>query len=151
MTLHKILIVSLAAFLALPAAAGPSADALSACLADNTNGKERKELAKWIFAGMAAHPEMQGLSTFTAAMRDESDRFVGALFTRLMTKDCFSQTQEAVKNEGSGTFKIAFGYLGQVAMQELMTNHDVETSLSGWEKYFDRQKFEAMMGAKPAQ
>ena len=148
MNLHKILIISFAAVLALPAAAGPSSDALSACLADNTNGKERKELAKWIFAGMAAHPEMQGLSTVTAATRDESDRFMGALVTRLMTKDCFSQAQAAVQDDGTGTFKSAFGYLGRVAMQELMTNHDVETSLSGWEKYFDSKKFEAMMSAK---
>jgi len=146
MVLYKALVVSFAALLALPAAAGQYTDALGACLADNTTGKERKELAKWIFMGMAAHPDMQGLSNVTATARDETDRFVGE--TRLITQNCVGQTQAAVKNEGTAALKGAFGTLGQLAMQELMTNSAVASSLSGWEKYLDHEKLGAVLSPK---
>lgn len=42
------------------AVAGPASDALGVCMADFLNGKERKELGKWIFIGMSAHPEKDG-------------------------------------------------------------------------------------------
>jgi hypothetical protein len=154
MNIRKLLLaVSIACF-ALPAAAGQYSNALSACLADNTSGKERKELAKWIFIGMAAHPEIQELSKVTTAVRDDTDKQMGQLVSRLLTESCVTQARAAVNNEGGDSFKTAFSSLGQLAMQELMTNADVEASLSGWQKYFDRQKFESVMSAKapaPAQ
>jgi hypothetical protein len=41
------------------------ADALSTCFADRTSGKDRKDLARWIFLAMAAHPEMKEQATPT--------------------------------------------------------------------------------------
>lgn len=144
----RYLLAALAACFALPAAAGPYTNALGACLADNTSGKERKELAKWIFIAMGAHPDIQDVSSTTPALRDATDREVGAIVTRLLTSSCVDQARTAIHNEGTIALKGAFGSLGQLAMQELMTNHEVEASLSGWEKYFDHQKFESAMSAK---
>lgn len=148
MTIYKALVVSFLAFLVLPASAGRYTDALGTCLADNTNGKERKELAKWIFVGMAAHPDIQDVTNIPAKTHDDVDRFMGELVTRLLTQSCVSQAQVAVKNEGGAAFKGAFSFLGQVAMQELMTNQAVSQSLSSWEKYFDKEKFKSLMEAK---
>ena len=44
---------------AVPAASTPI-EATKTCLSDNTSGKDRKLLAKWIFLAMAAHPEFKG-------------------------------------------------------------------------------------------
>ncbi|MDQ7990267.1 MAG: hypothetical protein REI09_11595 [Candidatus Dactylopiibacterium sp.] len=143
--IRKLFLGLLAATLALPAAAGPATDGLSACLADNTNGKERKELAKWIFVAMAAHPDITGLSTATAQNREQIDRSIGALVTRLLTESCAAQTHAAVRAEGGDALKTAFGGLGQLAMQELMTHREVSSSVTGFQRYLDRQKLEAVM------
>ena len=40
-----------------------SAADLSTCVADNTSGKQRKDLARWVFFAMAAHPDFAAYAT----------------------------------------------------------------------------------------
>lgn len=142
----KVLVALVASLTVLPAVAGPSADNLSACLAENTTGKERKELARWIFVAMAMHPDMQGLSTATGKTREQTLRYVGTLITRLVSDNCAKETRNAVRNEGGSSLQSAFGSLGKLAMQELMTNPEVNATLTGFEKYLDEKKIEAVLG-----
>ena len=44
----------------------PAGDALGRCLADNTTGRGRKDLARWVFVSMAAHPEIRPLAALQA-------------------------------------------------------------------------------------
>ena len=148
MLIRKALAVAFATCIAFPAFAGPATDALGACLADNTSGKERKELARWIFVAVASHPDIQDISRVPPALRVETDRQIGQIVSRLLTQNCVAEARTAMKSEGSGAFKGAFSTLGQLAFQELMSNQDVAASLTGWEKYFDHQKFEAAMSSK---
>lgn len=141
----RFLIVAAALLVAAPAGAGPYADAMAGCLADNTTGKERKELARWIFAAMAAHPEMRDLSSSTPATRDRISQSIGALITRLLTENCAEQTRNAMAKEGSQSLETAFGSLGQLAMQELMSNQDVNAAISEFERYIDSKKIEASL------
>src|ERR1700739_4990586 len=101
---RKPLIFARAAFLAFPAFAGPATDALGACLADNTSGKERKELAKWIFVGMAAHPEIQDIAKLAPAVHEQTDREIGDLVGRLLIKNCADQARAAINGEGGSAF-----------------------------------------------
>ena len=135
-------VVCLMSIVSVAAMAGPAADALTACLADNTTGKERKALAKWVFSAIAAHPDMQDLSKSTEASRDQIDRVVGAMVTKLLTETCVAQTRTAMVQEGSKSLESAFSSLGELAMQELMSNQGVTQALSGFEKYLDKKKFE---------
>lgn len=139
--------VFLALVWSLPATAGTYATSLQQCLADNTTGKDRKELARWIFAAMATHPEMRDLSNATELTRDRLSQSMGALLTRLLTENCAEQTRAAVTNEGSQGLEAAFGALGQLAMQELMTNKDVSAALSGFERFVDQKKIQATFAA----
>jgi hypothetical protein len=148
MTIGQYLLAASAACLAFPACAGPAADALGTCLADNTSGKERKDLAKWIFVAMGTHPDIQDVSRVLPAQREETDRRVGEIVTRLLTRSCAEQMRVAVKEEGADAFKAAFNSLSDLAMKELMINQTVEASLSSWQKYFDQRKFEAAMSQK---
>src|SRR5262245_31770175 len=100
---------------AVPVQAQQSADALRACLADSTSGKDRKDLAKWIFLAMAAHPEMkQHANASAAAAADESSRTIATLVTRLLTDSCVNQTRAVMKSgQGAQSMQLAFQGLGQ--------------------------------------
>jgi len=49
----------------------------------------------------------------------------------------------AMEKDGSEAFKIAFGVLGRLAMQELMSNPDVNASVAGFTKYIDKSKLDS--------
>ncbi|HEX7055547.1 MAG TPA: hypothetical protein VF211_16605 [Burkholderiales bacterium] len=137
-----------AAVLAAPAYAGPYGQALGACLADNTSGKDRKELARWIFAAMSAHPEMKELSSVTPETKEQVFRATGALVTRLLSESCADQAKAAIRAEGARSFEQAFGMLGRLAMQELMTNPEVRVAFSGFDRYIDKSKIDAALKAR---
>src|SRR3569623_1186067 len=95
-----------------PSYAGPATDDLSLCLADNTTGKDRKDLAKWMFVAMSAHPELKSLGNISDADRSQADRTTAAIFTRLLTQSCVEQTKRAYAIDGADSFKNSFGALG---------------------------------------
>ncbi|MBO9679743.1 hypothetical protein [Paenacidovorax monticola] len=128
-----------------PALAGPATEALSTCFADHTSGKDRKELAKWVFAAMASHPEIRELSQIPQAEREKIDRSVGATVTRLLTESCPQQTRQAIRSDGQSAFKASFGILGQLAMQELMSNPAVRASFGGIEHHVDQKKIDMLL------
>lgn len=124
--------------------------ALTQCLADNTSGKDRKDLAKWIFLAMAAHPEMkQHASAVTTAAVDQSSRTMAALVVRLLTESCANEARAAVKSApASQALQIAFGGLGQLAMQELMADKSVQQSMSLFERYLDTKRLAEVLAVK---
>ncbi len=134
--------------LASPAIAGPSTDALTACLADNTTGRDRKDMARWVFVGMSSHPEIQNLSNVTDANRDELDKLLATMLTRLMTDTCRTEAKAAMEKDGSQAFQNAFGTIGKLAMQELMSNPEVNASFSRFAKYIDQKKMNAVFAGK---
>jgi hypothetical protein len=128
--------------------AGPAADSMGTCMVDSMTGKERKQIAQWLFFAMAAHPEMTNFSKITGEAKRDANEFVGKLITRLLTENCPVQTKKAMKEEGSEAMKSAFELVGKVAMQELMTNKEVTDSFSGFEKFLDKDKFKAVFYEK---
>jgi len=131
-------------------AASTPIEATQTCLSDSTSGKDRKLLAKWIFLAMAAHPEFKSISTASAQENETTSRDIADLITRLMTVDCKSQMQDlmATDTDVSNALKVAFSHLGQVAMQELMANKDVEASISQFGKFIDEEKLTSALGKK---
>lgn len=148
MNRKSLLIALLSLCVSLPALAGPDAAALTSCLTDSTSGKDRKDLAKWVFTAMSTHPEIREFANVTDKVRDQTSSTMGVLVTRLLSVDCARQTQAAMKNEGTAAMQAAFRALGGLAMQELMTNPDVTASFSAFEKYLDRKKIDAAMPAR---
>jgi hypothetical protein len=131
-----------------PAFAGATTDALTSCIADNSTGKDRKDLAQWVFAGMASHPDIKRLSTVDSSTRDDLDRTMAKLSTKLLTESCSKEAKLAVATDGNASFSSAFEYLGKLAMQELMTDPAVHASFSNYTKYLDRAKFDATFSNK---
>jgi hypothetical protein len=136
----KFLVLGFAALGAsLPAQAqtSPAAEALAGCLTDNTSGRDRKDLAKWIFMAIGSHPEIASYVSATAEDKDNLNRTAGALFMRLMTEDCTKELQAA--SEGDG-IRLGFEQLGKIAMQELMTDPKVNEAMSAIGKYLDEDR-----------
>lgn len=127
---------------ALPAAAGPAADTLSRCLAENTTGKERKQMAKWVWVGMSAHSEIKDLAAMPPDMRTSTDQAMGALVTRLLADNCAAEARTAVRMEGPDAMRSSFGILGRIAMQELMSEPAVSKSFEGFTRYIDDKRLE---------
>lgn len=146
--LLSALLLSLAAVLPVAVHAGPKADALANCLAENTTGKERKELARWVFIAMATHPDNKDLARLTDAARDDADVAVARLFTALLTERCKQQAREAMQQEGRAGMETPFQTLGGLAMRELMSNPEVAAASSGFQRYVDGAKIEAAISAK---
>lgn len=128
------------------ASANQSAQRLGVCFNDSMTGHERKELAKWIFLGIATHSTIQPFANVTDQDRDDANRFLGALVTRLLTENCPAQAKAAFQDNGAKAFEHAFKVVGEVAMQELMTEPAVSASLGAFDRYLDLQKIEQVFG-----
>ena len=136
----RILAACLCAATALPSVAGPVSDVASTCLVDHTSGRDRKDLARWFVIAMSAHPEIRTMLTISQEVKEQADRKTGDLFTRLLAVDCPAEMKAAMQADGQLAFKVAFGKLGEVAVQELMTDRDVTASLGAADKYMDAAK-----------
>lgn len=137
------LALSVIAALVSPLAAHAGGDAsqkLGVCLTDSLNGMERKNLAKWIFFGLSAHSSIKDYTQVAQADIDASNQYIGGLITRLLTEDCPEIVRAAVQESGSRALEYAFGIVGQVAMQEIMTEQAVSASLGMYEQYLDQDK-----------
>lgn len=149
-TLLTIAFAALTAFPVPAPAATTPIEATQTCLTDNTSGKDRKLLAKWIFLSMAAHPELKTLSTATAQTQEDTSREFAGLVTRLMTVDCKNEMRALIGTDDDvlSAMKVAFSHLGEVAMQELMANKDVDASISQFGKFMDEEELSAALKPK---
>jgi hypothetical protein len=150
MKLSKLVLLLLLSTASFSAFADSAANDLATCMTDNTTGKDRKDMARWIFIAMAAHPEMKDISAVTPEAREAASKEMAALVTRLLTEQCVAQARAlfAQGNGSTNALVTSFGALGQVAMHELMADPRVNAATGEFTKYLDRQKFEAALRPK---
>jgi hypothetical protein len=141
---HTVLALS-AALTCVPSVAGPALEDLKACIGDHTSGKDRKDLAVWLFSAMSVHPSMKTLSPVPPAAREQADKSAARIMSRIFSQDCVSQAVATVKAEGPNSLHLAGQTLGALAMQELMTDKGVSEALGGISKHVDMTKFERAM------
>jgi len=136
--------LALAAFAATPASAGIYADDLAKCLVKSSSAQDQADLVTWIFAVMSLNPAVRPYANFTDAQRADFDRKGGALFTRLMTADCRTESIAALKYEGAAAFETSFQVLGQVATRGLMSDPNVIKGMEGLGAAMDKGKLQAL-------
>jgi hypothetical protein len=146
-TFVKVLALFMGLIVVTPAMAQSPTNVFASCMVDTLSGKERKSLAKWIFFSIAAHPEIKSYSKASGQDIKESDQYVGKLITRLLTVSCPEELKKANKSDPLAVQK-AFELVGQVAMQELMTNQDVMKTLSNYAQYADTEKIKKILSEK---
>lgn len=138
-TLARFLVAAALAT-ALPAFAGPYADAMGRCLVEATDAPERAELARWIFATAALHPDVASVSALTPAQRETLNRGAAALIQRLITENCRRPTQDALRGEGPASLQLGFQILGQAAMQDLLQHAQVQRGFADTARHLDAGK-----------
>lgn len=144
----KVWIVAAALGVSSAAMAQVPIGGLGQCLADNTSGRDRKDLARWVFLAMAAHPEIKDLSKATPADANGASQATGALFTRLLTQSCAKEARMAMAAGGANALQLAFQTLGQLAMQELMSDGNVAQSMNAIERHVDQKKINEALGPR---
>lgn len=143
--MFRCLLVVLLLQLPAPAIADTAA-ALSSCVADNTSGKQRKDLARWVFFAMAAHPDLASYTTAElGAAREQTDRMTADLFVYLITQQCPDQARAAFAERQTAGIQVAFEELGRLAMLELMSHGDTTAAMSSFEKYLDNDRIAAVL------
>lgn len=133
---------------ATPGVAGPAVDKLTTCLTDNTNGKDRKALVKWVFVTLSAHPDLQDISSASIETKATSDKEMADILTTLITERCVEEVKAAFEQEGSNAFETPFEVLGKLAFQELTSDPAVKASISSYVKYLDKNKIESTFSKK---
>jgi hypothetical protein len=61
---------------------------------------------------------------------------------------CLAQARSALEKDGSAAFPAAFGVMGQLAMQELMSDPGVNAAMLDFSKYLDQKKFNSAFQKK---
>ena len=123
-----------------PAFAGPYTDDLSRCLVEKTTSDDKIALVQWMFVAMSQHPSVASMTKVTAADVEKHNKGAGELFMRLLTDTCGEPFRKAMQFEGANAIASSFEVLGGAAMQDLMSNPQVTTMMSGLEKHFDPEK-----------
>jgi hypothetical protein len=123
-------------------------EAAKRCLGDNTTGKDRKELAKWIFMMLGAHPEISTVVTISPDLKEKSNQAAGLLFSTLIAEKCNVEIRELIAESGNSAIEVPFRFLGELATKELMTDPNVTASMTGFTRYIDQDKLNKALGAK---
>ena len=147
--MRRIIVTCLLALVPVAAQAQAPTASLSTCLADQSSGDDRKNLAKWVFLAMGAHPEIKPLvASGIAEATEAANRTTADLFMRLLTEACLPQVKAAVAAGGAQAIQGAFAAFGQLAMQELLSNQDVNVAMGAVDKFMDRDKLREALSAK---
>lgn len=140
--LSSVVICSFLTLAALPAQA--NTQKFITCTVDSLSVKDKHNLARWIFFSIAAHPQMGAYSNITDSDRLATDKQIGRLITKLLVDDCPDELRAANK-EDPYAVERAFEYIGQVAMQELLTAKEVNSAITGYIDYTDQDALEELI------
>lgn len=120
---------------------GEALESLKICVADNINGKERKDVAKWMYFAISQHSTLKPYTTVTSKDVQEQDQSFAKLLTRLLSEDCRQFTKAAFVDNGPSAFEEAGGVLGEIAMLELMREEGVLQAFVGYTQFLDSDSF----------
>jgi hypothetical protein len=132
-------------FPAATAVAGPYADDLAKCLVKSSSDEDQIALMKWMFVAIAQHPAVHPLSNISDSERTDVNAKGGALFERLITKDCRAESVAALKYEGTSSIESSFSTLGQIAVGGLMKDPAVQKELAQLADSMDSDKLNAVL------
>lgn len=130
MKLNHLLLIILSTS-SLPIYAGSYTDKLSECLISKISQPEKIMLAQWVFAAMSYHPSVKAMSNVSSEKAEKLSKRSDQLLVTLLSKRCESEARQAKKHEGAIAFRTSGQVLGQVAMQSLLANPEVNKYISG--------------------
>lgn len=130
---------------ATPGHAGVFADGLARCVVTAAAPDDRVVIMQWLFAAMAANPQIAPMAKVTPAELESLSRQFMAISERLLAEDCRAEAVSALRNEGPGVIEAVFRVLGEAAMRGLMSDPGTADALRMIEGFTDRQKWAALL------
>lgn len=127
----------------IQASSGGEAE-LRQCVAMSTTGADRVLTAQWMFAAMAKSPHISSFSTVPTQRKVELDKGFAQLMTRLAIKDCFREIEPLAAANLQGAFELVGRALGEIAMEELMTDKNVDKAIGEYTDYLSKDDFKPL-------
>lgn len=128
----------------LTAVPNAASEALGKCLVGRSTGNDRMLVAQWMGASLAMSPAMKGVVSVDAAKKDQIDREMAKLFTRLTTVDCRAEMAVLIRNRDAHGIEAGSGRLGEMAMRELMQDPAAMAALIAYARYIDPAAMQKM-------
>lgn len=116
-------------------------DALGQCLTMKSTGSDRIAFAGWMVAAMASAPQLKGLTVVSPEKRENLNRDLARIFTRLIAVDCRDFSRPLMKAGNTQAFSSAFEVFGRLAMQELTGNSEAEQAMGEFSNYINEADF----------
>ena len=123
-----------------PIFAGPFEDDMSRCLVMASSSKDNIILGRWLVRVYGEHGGSKDLTKLSDYKKEQIDKEVARLFTRLLSEDCKEETKKALRFEGEGVMFNAFRVLGEVAGKELIEDKNVSKAINKFTEYVDYEK-----------
>ena len=145
-----LLAMGLLAVVAQPSAAAPASGAeaqraeLAQCVEMRTSGADRTLTAQWMFSAMAKSPHIASLASVSDQRRTELNKAFAQILTRLVIKDCLEQVRPLAIANLEDAFEVVGRALGEVAMQELMGNPDVDKAIGAYADFLSEDEFKPL-------
>lgn len=121
------------------------ADALAQCMLAHTAPADKKAVIRWLVLSLATAPQVKGDLTVAAGAKDDADRQLATLFTRLVTEDCPDKARPLFKSGSPAAFRLAFAPLGQVAARDAFSDPDTAKAMMSYAQHIDFSKFAKVM------
>tara|TARA_A100001388_G_C28574140_1_gene405712 strand:- start:263 stop:712 length:450 start_codon:yes stop_codon:yes gene_type:complete len=123
-----------------PIFGGPFGDDMSKCLVMASTSKDNILLGRWLVRVYGEHSGSKDLTNLSDYKKEQIDKDVARLLTRLLSEDCKVETKKALKFEGDIVMFNAFRVLGEVAGQELIEDKNVSNAINKFTEYVDYEK-----------
>lgn len=114
------------------------------CFAAQTTGADRTTFARWFVAILASAPKVQGVARVKPGVKDQLDRQVAAIFTRVITKDCAAESRPLWKVRSDAAFRVAAETFGRLAMQEVSSDPEGQKIFAGYASYIKPADFSVL-------
>ena len=103
------------------------------------------EALRTLVLSMAAAPQVKNDITIEAGAKDDADRKMAALFTRLVTKDCAEFARPLFQSGTRSAFELAFAPLGRVAARDAFSDPSTAQAMMSYAKYIDLAELMKLM------
>lgn len=119
----------------------PAEKSLAECVRLKSTGQDRLTLGRWFVATMGSAPQVSDVAKIDPAVRATLNRQFAATFTRLVVSDCLTETKALGPTRDSKAFELVGRVLGELAVQEILTNPDATAALDGFTEYLKEEDF----------
>ena len=122
-----------------PVQAGKYTDTLSTCMIEKTTAEEQKNMGRWMFSVLSAHPDMQQFFSYThnKDLQQQLDKKLATLMGDLLLNRCKHPLQNAIRQEGLNSIKNAGQQWAKIAVTGLSNHPDVKQQLSAYLQYIN--------------